>query len=127
MKTKLLLIAGLFTIFLSCGLEDPSKSDCFIEVEDNLYFMEKTYNSAMADVKDSAGNTQSLEACIMRRELTEEYIIMLKTGRSNINSQDYNCTRNEINTLNSRFDERMQELEEDMESTWNHCEDRYGA
>jgi hypothetical protein len=37
------------------------------------------------------------------------------------------CTAEEKNTLNSRINKRVQELEEDMESTWNRCEEVYGS
>lgn len=80
----------------------------------------------MTNAKDNDGNTQSLEACLIRKGLTEEYIQSLKSRQSWMNSNG-GCTRDEKNTLNSRINKRIQELEEDMENIWNRCEDVYGS
>ena len=126
MKFKLLLLAGVLTFFISCGLEDAGKSDCFIDVEDTLDSWQTTYNYQMTNAKDDDGNTQSLEACLIRKGLTEEYVQSLKNRQSWMNSNG-GCTGDEKSTLNSRINNRVQELEEDMESTWNRCEEVYGS
>jgi hypothetical protein len=125
MKSKFLLV-GLFTFFISCGLEDAGKSQCAIDVEDTLDSWQTTYNIQMTEAVDSEGNSQSLEACLIRKGLTEEYIQSLKNRRGWLNSNG-GCTADEKSTLNSRINNRVQELEEDMESTWNRCEEVYGS
>src|SRR5690554_5833474 len=117
MKSKLLLLAGVLTFFISCGLEDAGKSDCFIDVEDTLDSWQGTYNYQMANAKDNDGNTQSLEAYLIRKRVTEEYIQSLKSKQSLINSNRC-CTRNEENTHNSRINKRFHQSEEDMENIW---------
>ena len=126
MKSKLLLLAGVLTFIISCGLEDAGKSDCFIDVEDTLDSWQTAYNYQMTNAKDDDGNGQSLEACLIRKGLTEEYIQSLKNRKSWMNSNG-DCTGDEKSTLNARINKRIQELEEDMESTWNRCEEVYGS
>ncbi len=80
----------------------------------------------MTEAVDSEGNAQSLEACLIRKGLTEEYIQSLKNRRGWLNSNG-GCTADEKSSLSARINNRVKELEEDMESTWNRCEEVYGS
>ncbi len=126
MKSKLLLLMAVLTLFISCGLEDAGKSQCAIDLEDSLESYDDTYQYNMTNAKDSKGNGTSLEACLIRKGLTEDYIQYLERKQDSLYF-DGGCTSDEKSRLNTQINDRLRDLNEDMESTWNRCEEVYGG
>ena len=77
MKTKTLFLLGVFTLSISCERLPTGPSDCYFYVYNRIDEIEKDYNYEMTHVVDSEGYSNSLEACIMQRNLTYSYIAEL--------------------------------------------------
>ncbi len=75
---------------------------------------------------DSGGNDQSLEACIQRRNLTIAYIDRLKGAQTSLDANN-GCSGDEKLDLNSIIFDRIDDLNEDIESTWSRCEEIFAG
>ena len=127
MKIRKLILLGALMILVSCGsdFENFGRSDCAVSFTNLLETAEDRYENSMRE-PDSNGNQSSLEVCLQRKLLTELYLFNLRSEKNNLNLRE-GCTSEEISEFNTRLSNRIQDLEEDMESTWNHCEDIYGG
>ncbi len=125
MKIINFILLGILTINVSCGLEDAGKSECAINFENFLDQTEDDYQELMVQ-PDSQGNDQSLENCLNRRFFTQDYLVKLQQTAIDIRSNG-GCSEEEKEDLIVRVGDRIQDLEEDMESTWNRCEKVFGG
>jgi len=127
MKIFKLILLLVLTILVSCGIEDEveklGKTDCAVEFTNFLDQSEDDYQDLMIQ-PDSEGNQQSLEACSNRKLFTEGYLTRLRNTQ---NQTKEGCTGDEISGFYVRIGDRIQDLEEDMESTWNRCEEIFGG
>lgn len=125
MKIIPIILITVLSIMVSCELEDAGKTDCAIALTEYLDQSEDDYLELMA-LPDRYGNHQSLEACLNRRALTEGYLARLIEEESKIDDQE-GCTIEEKSQFSIRISDRIIDLEEDMDSTWDHCEEVYGG
>ena len=128
MKIRKLILLGILTISVSCGVEDLGQSECAFDLINLLNEMEDQYQYLLGQ-PDSDGNQQSLEACINRRDLTGDYYEALynEQGALNNSQEGEGCTADEKSSINSRIDERQRRLAQDIEEVWSQCEDIYGG
>lgn len=127
MKIRKLILLSIFATFLSCGTDDIENfglSDCAAEFTNHLDELERNYQDSMSE-PDSQGNDQSLEACLNRRNLTEDYLSTLIDLRGSI-PLDL-CTDGENNDFKFRINRRRADLEEDLVEVWSQCEDIFGG
>ena len=126
MKIRILLLTVLM-ITAACGVDNIKnlgRSDCAVDLDKFLDQLEDSYRDLII-LPDENGNHQSLEACLQRRLLTETYLVRLSDAQNRNNTQE-GCSSEEKSGFNVRIGDRIQDLEEDMESTWDRCEEVYG-
>jgi hypothetical protein len=133
MKFSFKITAILFSVFLlscalSCGIDEIGPSDCYKNTNQFYRDLNNVYNSDMTNIVDQNGNGQSLEACLMRKERTIFYINTLSALRTATfeSAGEDGCSSEEINTLVETMDERLDDLNADLEEIWNRCEEVYG-
>ena len=128
-KTSFLFAILILTILSSCRKSDDLRPEgCYLENKNTLRLYNTIYNDDMTDIVDANGNGQSLEACLLRRQRTIDFINQLTSFRTIVSNEvDYGCYQGEVDSLLEDIDDRIRELNEDMESTWNRCEEVYGS
>ncbi|WP_147437271.1 hypothetical protein [Ulvibacter antarcticus] len=128
MRSLKLFYISIFLISFSCGTDDIQnlgKSDCAVAFSKLLDQAEDDYIALMIQ-PDSDGNDQSLEACLNRKSYTQAYIVRLQNANDTLNTIA-GCTDTEYFNFIGRILDRKQQLEEDMTSTWNRCEEIFGG
>jgi len=127
-KTLILFSVLLLSCAFGCGIDDIGPSDCFLDIQDGYRILNTDYNEDMTNIVDQDGNGQSLEACLMRKQRTIDYIDALTVIRNSViqSAGGDGCSSEEIDTLTETFDERLDDLNADLETIWNRCEEVYG-
>ena len=123
-KRKILIVLLVSMVSVACGVDKLGPSQCYMEEKNVLKYQEDSYNDDMTNIVDADGNGQSLEACLLRRQRTLDYIELLNQIRF---TAEFACSQEEVDMLYEEVNERKEQLNEDMESTWNRCEEIYGS
>ena len=127
MKIRILLLTVLM-ITAACGvdnIENLGRTDCAVIMENRLDDREDVYQDQLRQ-PDINGNQQSLEQCIQTRNFTSQYLLdLISLAYTNRGNSD--CTGDERVEFGIRIEERINDLDQDMESTWNRCEEVYGG
>ncbi len=124
MKIKILLLLALI-LFISCGIEDAGPSDCAKYYDDYYIDRDVQYQYDMMHVVDSEGLSNSCEACIIKRGITNEYKQDLEQEKSSLNAATDGCTDEERINILDRFNGRIGELEYSLEIVYDRCEEIY--
>ena len=127
MKTKTLFLLGVLTLSISCERLPTGPSDCYFYVYNRIDEIEKDYNYEMTHVVDSEGYSNSLEACIMQRDLTYSYIAEYEDIRDVELGQNQGCSEAEKSELNGIIEKKIQGLNNGIENVWSHCEELHGG
>ncbi len=107
----MLILFGTITLFISCGVSDYERSQCALDVDDTLRAFATDYEYKLMNAVDSNGNTQSVEACYIRRGYTEDYIEDLGRRKGFMNSNG-ECTGDEKAELNAQINSKIEELQQ---------------
>ena len=109
MKSRILLLLGVVTLIFSCGIENIGRTDCAIEMENILQTYEDGFQDTMANIVDSNGLSNSCEACIMRREISQAYKGVLEEIKTAV-VRDQSCTPEEKNSFIDRLNNKIEDL-----------------
>ncbi|MBU2905050.1 hypothetical protein KO529_09665 [Arenibacter algicola] len=132
MKTQMIVIGLVLLMGSACTEEQAEellgnlgKSDCYKNLDAVFDLQNERYQrDAFRENVDDEGNTQSLKTCKRGQVVANETIRSLKFYS---NSGTDGCTGEEILEIEARYADRIIELNEDLESTWNRCEEVYGS
>ncbi len=127
MRSRIICITVVLSIFMSCGIDNLGESKCFSEAKKGLDDLDEKYKNVIYFDEEGNFREKSYENCVFARTMTTGQINILEDNEEEL-AVDSSCmSEAEYLDLLARIDKRKRELEQDIEDVWNGCESAFGV